>query len=112
MKIGGIEFEVVKKTENRIGYIRKKPDRSNPTEKQLQNMLLFGKTAFDSYGQKEEGKELPPAAIAVREVFKENRVKEIENGMKELLEEKEMSDLLDLIEFSSAQEKIKLLQNL
>lgn len=106
MEILGVEYEVVRKTDTRKGYIRRKPDRSNPSPKQVENMLTFGKAAYNSYSEKEIVPLSPPAAVAVREAF----VVKGNNEVQRVVEEEEISKLLDNINFSSAKEKIKFLQ--
>lgn len=107
MRFGDKEFEVVRRSGNRAGYIRAKPDRENPTPAQLQNQLRFGKAAFNSFGEKEV-EDLPPAALAVRDAFVDGKTKEVVD----LLKRSKAEELLSSGEFDSAEEIIKLLQNI
>jgi len=109
MKVGGIEYEIVRKTPTRRGYIRRKPDRT-PTPKQLRNMLTFGKAAYNSYGEK-ENKKIPVAALAVREEFKKKREEEFEQRYLDLFRKEERRiPPIEEIEFKDAIEKVKFLQ--
>ena len=108
MRIGGIEYEVVRKTPTRMGYIRRKPDRT-PTPRQLRNMLTFGKAAYDSFGEGETSG-TPPAALAVKSAFERKRDEEFEERYLELVSEEERRIPLESIEFSDAKEIIRYLR--
>lgn len=109
MRIGGIEYEVVRKTPTRMGYIRRKPDRT-PTPRQLRNMLTFGKAAYDSFDMKETNG-IPPAAESVKGAFERKRDEEFEERALALIEEeRNRIPPRDEIEFDNALEIIRYLQ--
>ena len=107
MRINGIEYEVVRKTPTRRGYIRRKPDRT-PTPRQLRNMLTFGEAAYKSF-DKVETEGIPPAAANVQKAFERKRDEEFEERALALIEEERRLPL-ENIEFENALEVIKYLQ--
>lgn len=77
--------------------------------KQLKNMHLFGKSAFDSFGEKENG-DLPTAAIAVQKAFEELKDSQFKENYLAVLEEQKHRISLEDIKFENGLEVVKFLQ--
>lgn len=107
MRLNGINYEIVKKTPTRKGYIRRKPDRT-PTLEQLRSRYIFGKAAYDSFGEKETG-EIPVAATAVKSAFVHTEDMRLEQILLTVIKKEEKLPPFESIEFDDGLEIIKYL---